>query len=75
MSGCNKLHIKGTFHRQRTNIECKQDREGERKMTEEELRECLQRLEHGDKEAFTLLHNTIRQQVYGTVSLLVNRPH
>ncbi|MEK3835231.1 MULTISPECIES: sigma-70 family RNA polymerase sigma factor [unclassified Paenibacillus] len=43
-------------------------------MTEEELRECLQRLEHGDKEAFTLLHNTIRQQVYGTVSLLVNRP-
>ncbi|MEK3714596.1 sigma-70 family RNA polymerase sigma factor [Paenibacillus sp. FSL R7-0333] len=42
-------------------------------MTEEELRECLQRLEQGDKEAFTLLHNTIRQQVYGTVRLLVNR--
>lgn len=42
-------------------------------MTEEELRDCLQRLEQGDKEAFTLLHNTIRQQVYGTVCLLVNR--
>lgn len=42
-------------------------------MTEEELRDCLQRLAQGDKEAFTVLHNTIRQQVYGTVSLLVNR--
>ncbi|MFD2877447.1 sigma factor [Paenibacillus rhizoplanae] len=42
-------------------------------MTEEELRDCLQRLEQGDKEAFTLLHNTIRQQVYGTVCLLLNR--
>ncbi|NQX43752.1 sigma-70 family RNA polymerase sigma factor [Paenibacillus tritici] len=42
-------------------------------MTEEELHDCLYRLGNGDNEAFTLLHNSIRQQVYGTVCLLVNR--
>lgn len=42
-------------------------------MTEEELQDCLQRVVKGDQQAFTLLHNRIRQQVYGTVSLLVNR--
>lgn len=43
-------------------------------MTEEELHGCLQRLKEGDKEAFTVLHDSIKQQVYGTVCLLVNRP-
>lgn len=42
-------------------------------MTEAELQDCLQRVIQGDQQAFTLLHHQIRQQVYGTVSLLVNR--
>lgn len=42
-------------------------------MTEEELHDCLQRMSKGEQEAFVLLHNRIRKQVYGTVSLLVNR--
>lgn len=42
-------------------------------MAEAELQDCLHKVMKGDHEAFTLLHNRIRQQVYGTVSLLVNR--
>lgn len=42
-------------------------------MTEDELHDCLQRVIRGEQEAFALLHHRIRQQVYGTVSLLVNR--
>lgn len=42
-------------------------------MTEEELHDCLQRVIRGEQEAFALLHHQIRQQVYGTASLLVNR--
>lgn len=42
-------------------------------MTEAELQDCLQRVVKGDQQAFTLLHNRIRQQVYGTARLLVNR--
>lgn len=43
-------------------------------MTDEELQDCLQRLKEGDREAFTVLHNSIKQQVYGTVTLLLGRP-
>ncbi|AIQ58085.1 sigma-70 family RNA polymerase sigma factor [Paenibacillus borealis] len=42
-------------------------------MTEEELHGCLQRLKEGDKDAFTAVHDSIKQQVYGTVCLLVDR--
>ncbi|WNS45863.1 sigma-70 family RNA polymerase sigma factor [Paenibacillus sp. MMS20-IR301] len=43
-------------------------------MTDEELRDCLQRLKEGDREAFTALHNSIKQQVFGTVTLLLGKP-
>jgi RNA polymerase sigma-70 factor (ECF subfamily) len=43
-------------------------------MTEEELYGYLHRLKEGDREAFTAVHDSIKQQVYGTVCLLVNRP-
>ena len=42
-------------------------------MTEEEMYGCLQRLQEGDREAFTAVHDSIKQQVYGTVCLLVDR--